>query len=146
VARRKSALRLKSLKNLIRRLLRLIAGRPKRVTWRGPANVALEVEGARLVVGLTVSNLSRFHQRVALRHSRLTIEIEGRIEKLEPLRAEPAAYFAGETLAPGETLQAKIYFERRVCDAACFGIILGHAFFEFPIAPAQASGSIERRT
>lgn len=137
---------LKRLKNLIRRLLWLIAGLPKRVTWSGPAVVSLEVEGGDLVVGLDVSNLSRFRRRVELRHSRLAVWREGEIEKLEPLRAEPAAYFAGGTLAPGWTLGAKIYFERRDCDAACFAIIFGHTVFEFPIAPAQASGAIEGRT
>jgi hypothetical protein len=99
-----------------------------------------------MVVGLTVSNLSWFRQRVALSHSRLAIEHEGRIEKLKPLRAEPAAYFADGTLYRGETLGAKIYFERRDCDAACFAIILGHTFFEFPITPAETSGAFERRT
>jgi hypothetical protein len=137
---------MKWLKNLIRRLLWLIAGWPKRVTRRGPASVSLEVEGETMVVGLTVSNLSWFRQRVALRHSRLAIELEGRIEKLEPLRAEPPAYFAGGTLSRGETLGAKIYFERRDCERACFAIILGHTFFEFPISPAEASGAIEGRT
>jgi hypothetical protein len=108
--------------------------------------MSLEIEGDAMVVGLVVSNVSWFRRCVALRHSRLAIELGGRIEKLEPLRAEPAAYFAGESLAPSENLGAKIYFERRDCDAACFAVIFGHTFFEFPIAPAPPVGAIEGRT
>jgi hypothetical protein len=135
----------KELKRLLRKLLWKIAGWPKRVTWHDPAQVSLEVEGDTLVIALCVSNLSRTPQRVALRYSRLAIEREGQIEKLEPLRAQPAAYFVGETLGRGETLTSKIYFERRDHDAACFAVILGRTLFEFPIAPAQSSGSTEGR-
>jgi hypothetical protein len=162
----------KRLKRLSRRLLRLIAGRPKRVTWRdgdpdcGVISLAGESyrtithdrlwiavrfidAGDLFVAALMALNGSDRSVRVNPRLSSLQTwrdAAQGPAEKLGPTRFRPSDLLESKSLAPKESVAVEIYFAGREFEAACFAILINGAFYQFAISPAQSSGSIGRRT